>query len=113
MKDIRFKMEDKLCEELKEFCKVNHMTISSYVLNAVTERFNIDRYGDMNVMKANQHDKIPEYSVDKKLNYEHKEIKEEEIKPVEEVAEIKEEKVEEPVNEVNENKPRRRQLNAK
>ena len=45
---ITIDIDDRLCEDIKAFCKLNNMTYTKYLSQIITERFNIDRFGDLN-----------------------------------------------------------------
>ena len=50
MTDITITISDRDAKALKAFIKANSLDISSYIWDAVSEKFNKDRYGDMNDM---------------------------------------------------------------
>ena len=68
MKIIRFKIEDRIGDEIRNFCKLNHVSISDYVADAVIEKLNLDKYGDMNMIKKQSETERTKYSVDVKVN---------------------------------------------
>lgn len=45
---LTIEIEDKLAENIKAFCKMNNMTYSAYLSGIIEERFNLDRFGDLN-----------------------------------------------------------------
>lgn len=45
---ITIEVEDKLGENIKRFCKLNNLTYTEYLSRIIEEKFNIDRFGDLN-----------------------------------------------------------------
>lgn len=45
---ITIELDDKLCENIKKFCKLNNMTYTEYLSKIIEEKFNVDRFGDLN-----------------------------------------------------------------
>ena len=112
MKTVRFKLEDRDVDVLRDFCKTNRVSVSDYVAGAVIERLNLDRYGDMNVMKKLSESEKVKYSVDVKVNTEAVEMKKHEEKR-EEILVEPPKKTDETVRTENPVRHNRRQLNAK
>ena len=45
---ITIEVDDKLVDNIKRFCKLNNMTYTEYLSKIIEEKFNIDRFGDLN-----------------------------------------------------------------
>ena len=45
---ITIEVDDKLGENIKRFCKLNDMTYTEYLSKIIEEKFNVDRFGDLN-----------------------------------------------------------------
>lgn len=45
---ITIEVDDKLGDNIKRFCKLNNMTYTEYLSKIIEEKFNIDRFGDLN-----------------------------------------------------------------
>ena len=45
---ITIELDDKLCENIKQFCRLNSMTYTEYLSKIIEEKFNVDRFGDLN-----------------------------------------------------------------
>lgn len=45
---ITIEVDDKLGENIKRFCKLNNMTYTEYLSKIIEEKFNVDRFGDLN-----------------------------------------------------------------
>ncbi len=45
---LTIEVDDKLGEKIKQFCKLNNITYSKYLAGIIEEKFNCDRFGDLN-----------------------------------------------------------------
>lgn len=45
---LTIEIDDKLGEKIKQFCKLNNITYSKYLVGIIEEKFNCDRFGDLN-----------------------------------------------------------------
>ena len=45
---ITIEVDDKFGENIKRFCKLNNMTYTEYLSKIIEEKFNVDRFGDLN-----------------------------------------------------------------
>ncbi len=45
---ITIDLDDKLCERIKGFCKLNKMTYTEYLSKIIEKQFNLDMFGDLN-----------------------------------------------------------------
>lgn len=116
MKIIRFKIEDRIGDELRNFCKLNHVSVSDYVADAVIEKLNLDKYGDMNLMRTQSETEKTKYSVDVKVNSETVKENNYDENVVETVTENDKKQTDGVIDSVVEKelpKQRRRMLNAK
>ena len=46
---ITIDIDDKLGENIKQFCRLNKMTYTNYLSSLIEKQFNIDRFGDLNL----------------------------------------------------------------
>lgn len=101
---ITIEVDDKLGENIKRFCKLNDMTYTEYLSKIIEEKFNVDRFGDLNEkVKKKQPVSQPVEHI------------EEEVKPEKEVSPetyTEEKKVPE-LNKTEEPKKTKRQLKIK
>lgn len=93
---VEIEIIDRVYYNIEDFCKVNGFDIKEYMSNAITERYNLDKYGDLNEKLVKKEEKKPSTRRTKK------EEPIVEVKPVEVTAEqkIEEVKIEKPVEEV-------------
>lgn len=45
---VEIEIIDRIYHNIEEFCGVNSIDIKEYMSNAIIERYNLDRYGDLN-----------------------------------------------------------------
>ena len=58
---LTIEIDDKLGEKIKQFCKLNNITYSKYLVGIIEEKFNCDRFGDLNekIKKKRPHEDKP------------------------------------------------------
>lgn len=87
---INIEIIDRLYEQIKSMCDFNNITVENYIIDCVTDAFNIMKYGDLN-------EKIQNETTEKKLEEKTTTNRTEE-KPKKKVGrpkKVKEEKIEE------------------
>ena len=58
---------DRIYYNIQEFCEVNGFDVVEYMSNAVTERYNLDKYGDLNEKLVKKEEKKPSLKRTKKI----------------------------------------------
>ena len=50
---------DRIYYNIQEFCEVNGLDVIEYMTDAITERYNLDKYGDLNEKLVKKEEKKP------------------------------------------------------
>ena len=78
---VEIEIIDRIYHNIEDFCSVNSIDIKEYMSNAITERYNLDRYGDLNEKLSKKEKKISEkHKKEEGENDNSKSLKTEEIK---------------------------------
>ena len=48
--NMNFKIDEKLYNKIQDYCKYNNLNEEDYINDCIVRQFNIDRYGDLNVL---------------------------------------------------------------
>lgn len=93
---VEIEIIDRVYYNIEDFCEVNGLDVREYMSNAITERYNLDKYGDLNEKLAKKEEKKPSTRRTKK------EEPIDDVKPVKITTEQKIEEVEikKPIDEV-------------
>lgn len=66
MKNIRINIDDRIYNNLKEYCDYNKLKINKYITDCIEKALYIDKYGDLNTI-FNSESIIPQKTVTAKL----------------------------------------------
>ena len=56
---VEVELINRIYTNLCEFCDANGLDVQEYMSNAITERYNLDKYGDLNEKLAKKEEKKP------------------------------------------------------
>ena len=66
---IEVEIIDRIYHNIEDFCEANGFDVNEYVLNAIVERYNIDKYGDLNekLVSKVEEKKKPKVKIEEKV----------------------------------------------
>ena len=56
---VEIEIIDRVYHNIEDFCNVNGLDIKEYMSDAITEKYNLDRYGDLNEKLTKKEEKKP------------------------------------------------------
>ena len=56
---VEIEIIDRVYHNIEDFCNVNGLNIKEYMSDAITEKYNLDRYGDLNEKLTKKEEKKP------------------------------------------------------
>ena len=54
MANLRIKIEDRLINNLRDYCKCNHIKLNDYIVECIEKNLYTDKYGDLNAILNNK-----------------------------------------------------------